>query len=164
MKQLLDLEGEKYKNPKYVVKSSDINVASAGAVCVLLPHNSVMYDVIQPEILFSQNGNTQYAPAFVTKMVTMVTVISYIDSLVARVTIQESDIQLGSGGEYYVGEVLTMQNLIYCTMFASSNKCDTAFARYIGAKLLGDIRKLAADCLAVFCRHEQKSYSNRLYK
>lgn len=150
MKQLLDLGVEKYKNPKYVVKSSDFNIASAGAVCVLPPHNPVMYDGIQPEILFAQNGNIQYAPASVTKMVTMVTGIPYIDSLAERVTIQESDIQPGSGGEFYAGDVLTMQNLIYCTMFASSNTCATAFARHIGAKLLGDTSKLAADCLAAF--------------
>ena len=80
----------------------------------------------------------------------MVTGIPYIDSLAERVTIQESDIQPGSGGEFYAGDVLTMQNLIYCTMFASSNTCATAFARHIGAKLLGDTSKLAADCLAAF--------------
>ena len=150
MKQLLDLGVKKYKNPKYVVKSSDFNIASAGAVCALPPYNPVLYDGIQPEILFSQNGNTQYAPASVTKMVTMVTGIPYIDSLAERVTIQESDIQPGSGGDFYIGDVLTMQNLIYCTMFPSSNTCATAFARHIGAKLLGDANASAADCLAAF--------------
>lgn len=150
MKQLLDLGVEKYKNPKYVVKSSDFNIASAGAVCVLPPHNPVMYDGIQPEFLFTQNGNTQYPPASVTKMVTMVTGIPYIDSLAERVTIQESDIQPGSGGKFYAGDVLTMQNLIYCTMFPSSNTCATAFARHIGSKLLGDANASAADCLAAF--------------
>lgn len=150
MKQLLDLGAEKYKNPKYVVKSSDFNIASAGAVCVLPPYNPVMYDGIQPDFLFAQNGDTQYAPASVTKMMAMVTGIPYIDSLAERVTIQETDILPGSGGTFYDGDILTMQDLIYCTLFPSSNTCAEAFARHIGAKLLGDTSASRADCLAAF--------------
>lgn len=150
MKQLLDIGVKKYKNPNYIVDASEFNIASAGAVCVLPTHNSVMYDGCSPEILFSKNENVQYAPASVTKMVTMVTGIPYIDSLAECVTIQESDIQHGSGGTFYVEDILSMQDIIYCALFQSSNTCATAFARHIGKKILADDNASASDCLSAF--------------
>jgi len=150
MKQLLDVGVKKYKKPSYVVSASEFNIASAGVVCALPAHNPVMYDGCPLEILYSKNENVQYAPASVTKMMTMVTGIPYIDSLAECVTIQGSDIQPGSGGTFYDGDILSMQDIIYCTLFPSSNTCATAFARHIGKKLLNDDNASAADCLTAF--------------
>lgn len=150
MKQLLDVGVKKYKKPSYVVSASEFNIASAGVVCALPAHNPVMYDGCPLEILFSKNGDVQHSPASVTKMVTMVTGIPYIDSLAECVTIQESDLQQGSSGTFYAGDVLSMQDIIYCALFPSSNTCATAFARHIGKKILADDNASASDCLSAF--------------
>lgn len=150
MKQLLDI-GEKIINePDYVVGANEFTYASAGSVCCLPIHNASMYDGYDFPILYSKNGNVQYSPASVTKIMTIAAGLPYVDSMLEKITYESADVEAGSGNFFSDGDIITIYDILYAIMMPSSNTSARAFARHIGRKLLDDSSATHEECLQAF--------------
>lgn len=148
MKQLFDIGMKRFNNPNCIIASSELNLASAGAVC-LLPQNPAMYEQYPIKFLYAKNGDVQYSPASTTKVMSIVTGAPYFN-IGEKVTLEEDDIQSGSGNYFSVGDVLTVKDLIYGMMLPSSNTCAKTFAHYVGKKILSNNSAAATDCINAF--------------
>lgn len=149
MKQLFDIAKKKLKNPSYTPTSSEFNLATKGAVC-LLPDHPAMYEQYPLNILYAKNGTTQSIPASTTKVMSLVTGMPYISNVKEKITLVSGDIQTGSGNYFSAGDILTIEDLIYGMMLPSSNTCARAFAHYVGGIILGDPSASVSDCVTAF--------------
>lgn len=150
MKQLLDIGKKIIANPNYVVDASEFTYASAGSICCLPIHNTSMYDGYNFPMLYSKNGDTQYSPASVTKIMTIAAGLPYVDSMLEKITYESADIEAGSGNYFNDGDIITIYDILYAIMMPSSNTSARAFARYIGRKLLDDNSATHEECLQAF--------------
>lgn len=136
MKQLLDIGKKKLADPDAVISDSEFSYASKGAVCALPVGNTGMYEKYTFDMLYSKNGTTQAVPASVTKVMSLVTGLDYLDNVTDTITIKSSDSLGGSGPALSDGDTMTMQELMLCMALPSSNTGAQAFARICGAKML----------------------------
>lgn len=149
MKQLFDIAQKKIKDPDYTPASSEFNLATKGAVC-LLPENPAMYEKYPFHILYAKNGTTQSIPASTTKVMSLVTGLPYISNVKEKVTLVSGDIQSGSGNYFSAGDILTIEDMIYGMMLPSSNTCARAFAHHVGGLILGNSSASVSDCVSAF--------------
>jgi len=150
MKQLLDIGMKRFTDPNCEIAASEFTLASAGAVCLLPEINTALYESHPIDFLWTKNEDTQYKPASVTKALTVITGLPYVTNLADTVTIQEDDVIGGSGNYFSAGDVLTVQDLIYAMMLPSSNTTGSAYARYVGKKLLADDTATLQQSLTAF--------------
>lgn len=150
MKQLLDIGKRRLKNPNATIASTDFDKATAGIICCLPKYNASLYDGFSFDILYSKNKDVQHGPASVTKILTAVTGLPYVESLSERITFIADDIKTGSGAIFEAGDIVTVGDILFALMFWSSNTAAFAFARHIGAKLLDEQNSSSADCVAAF--------------
>lgn len=136
MKQLLDIGKKKLADPDAVISDSEFTYATKGAVCSLPVGNTGMYEKYPFDMLYSKNGTTQAVPASVTKVMSLVTGLDYLENVTDTITIKSSDSQGGSGPSLSDGDTMTMQELMLCMALPSSNTGAQAFARICGAKML----------------------------
>lgn len=101
-----------------------------------------IYDTTNPcsIFLYSHGGDTQFWAASTTKILTMLVTMNWISDLHDTITMTREDWtfgggQGGSGPEFFGGETLTYDDLMYCLMLPSSNATAEAFARIVGQKI-----------------------------
>ena len=101
-----------------------------------------IYDATNPcsIFLYSHGGDTTFSAASTTKMLTMLIVMNWIPDLHDTITMTREDWLFGggsggSGPEFYGGEVLTYDDLLYALMLPSSNASAEAMARTVGQKI-----------------------------
>ena len=101
-----------------------------------------IYDTTNPcsIFLYSHGGDTQFWAASTTKILTMLVTMNWISDLHDTITMTREDWtfgggQGGSGPEFFGGETLTYDDLMYCLMLPSSNATAEAFARVVGQKI-----------------------------
>lgn len=136
MKQLLDIGKKKLADPNATIYDDEFTYATKGAVCSLPVGNTGMYEKYPFSMLYSKNGTTQAVPASVTKVMSLVTGLDYLENVTDTITIKSSDSQAGSGPSLSDGDTMTMQELMLCMALPSSNTGAQAFARICGAKML----------------------------
>ena len=136
MKQLLDIGKKKLADPNATIHDDEFTYATKGAVCSLPVGNTGMYEKYPFSMLYSKNGTTQAVPASVTKVMSLVTGLDYLENVTDTITIKSSDSQAGSGPSLSDGDTMTMQELMLCMALPSSNTGAQAFARICGAKML----------------------------
>ena len=136
MKQLLDIGKKKLADPNATIHDDEFTYATKGAVCSLPVGNTGMYEKYPFSMLYSKNGTTQAVPASVTKVMSLVTGLDYLENVTDTITIKSSDTQAGSGPALSDGDTMTMQELMLCMALPSSNTGAQAFARICGAKML----------------------------
>lgn len=136
MKQLLDIGKKKLADPTAVISDSEYTYASKGSVCALPFGNTGMYEKYTFDMLYGKNATTQAVPASVTKVMSLITGLDYLDNVSEIITIKSSDSEGGSGPTLSNGDTMTMQELMLCMALPSSNTGAQAFARICGAKML----------------------------
>ena len=136
MKQLLDIGKKKLADPNATIHDDEFTYATKGAVCSLPVGNTGMYEKYPFSMLYSKNGTTQAVPASVTKVMSLVTGLDYLENVTDTITIKSSDTQAGSGPALSDGDTMTMQELMLCMALPSSNTGAQAFARIKSAKML----------------------------
>jgi len=96
-----------------------------------------IYDSTNPchIFLYSHNGNTTFAAASTTKMMTMLLVLDWVTDLHDTFKLLPEDVTPGSGPVFSGGEIFTYMDLLYALMLPSSNTSAQAFARVIGQKI-----------------------------
>lgn len=136
MKQLLDIGKKKLADPTAVISDSEFTYASKGSVCALPFGNTGMYEKYTFNYLYTKNATTQACPASVTKIMSLITGLDYLENVTDVITLNSSDSLGGSGPKLYAGDTMTMQELMLCMALPSSNTGAQAFARICGAKML----------------------------
>lgn len=136
MKQLLDIGKKRLADPEAVIADSEYTYASKGAVCALPFGNTGMYEKYSFDMLWSKNTTTQACPASVTKVMSLITGLDYLDTVKDVITINSSDSLGGSGPTLSDGDTMTVEELMLCMALLSSNTAAQAFARICGAKML----------------------------
>lgn len=92
------------------------------------------------EIIYEKNAREKFAPASVTKIMTMLITMEAIDSgkikLTDKVTVSENAKKMGQGGNSSMlldtGEVRTVEELLKGIAIASGNDASVAMAEYLG--------------------------------
>lgn len=136
MKQLLDIGKKKLADPNAVISDSEFSYATKGAVCALPVGNTGMYEKYTFNMLYTKNATTQASLASVTKVMSLITGLDYLDNIKDVITISSSDPLGGSGNYFAAGDTLTIEELMLSMALPSSNTAAQAFARICGGKML----------------------------
>jgi D-alanyl-D-alanine carboxypeptidase (penicillin-binding protein 5/6) len=98
-------------------------------------------DVSANVVLYQDNADEPLQPASTTKVATAIVVLEQVDDLNEPIEITESDMvdwEHESHMGVEVGEVWTVEDLLYGLMLPSGNDAALALARYVGAQINGD--------------------------
>lgn len=129
MKELFDISKHVLNNPGCDICSFAVTNAASAIACVLNDDGS--YDV-----LYEQGADKAHSPASMTKVLMLLTVFDCIQNLQDTVQIKTSDMVGGSGAVFRVGDIVSIEDLLYAIMLPSSNSGATALARHTSSKLL----------------------------
>lgn len=133
MKELFDI-GKKALNGQSVASDSITN-AQAGAICVV-PRITSLYDSRELDVLFSQNANTVLGMGSVTKTLTAITALDYIEDLDEKITIVSQDVSVSGGSNFYANDITTYRDALYAMMLPSDNGAANAVASNVGRIIL----------------------------
>lgn len=113
---------------------------------------AILIDQDSGEILFSKNSNLKLAPADTTQIVTALLALKFCD-LEETVTVG-NEIQLvppsASKARLYVGEVITVRDLLRALMLPSGNDAAYTIAVHVGRKTSGSQTLSPEEALSVF--------------
>ena len=89
--------------------------------------------------VYAKEADTRRYPAALTKVMTYVIAAEYFDDFDTKIPIKQSCIDSVinqgmscSGVDWYIGESLTVENLLYAMMLPSGHDAAMVFADYIG--------------------------------
>lgn len=100
-------------------------------------NSALLIEESSGDVIFEKNSNDKYAPASVTKVMTMLLTMENIDSgkisFNDKVTISENSKKMGGSSMILdTGEIRTVEDLIKGVGIASGNDAAVALAEYIG--------------------------------
>lgn len=134
-KQAMDAAVVKYNNPNADVSGYVVDAKSA-AVCLVPRNNTKAYTDYPLNILYAKDIYTQRTPASITKVMTAICALDYINDINESFMINATDITGGSGNYFYAGDILTYKEALHAMMLPSSNTCAEAVATAAGHKIL----------------------------
>lgn len=111
------------------VKSADLNLAEKAK-------SAIMIEASTGEILYEKNIHEKYAPASMTKMMSLLLVMEYIEqggmTFTDKVTVSENASKMG-GSQIFLktGEEMTVNDLLKGVSIASANDAITALAERV---------------------------------
>lgn len=123
---------ENYRNNPSTQEPSISAEAAAAAIIPL--HNPMSYSDVN-YCLIEKNGDTQYPPASITKLMTAMVTLDYCN-LDEILKIEQTDIQSGSGPLFYEGDEITVKEALITLFLQSSNTIGVALSRYVGNKII----------------------------
>lgn len=99
--------------------------------------SAILMEVSSGKIIYEKNSNEKFAPASVTKVMTMLLTMEHIDSgkikFSDKVTISENAKKMGGSSMLLdTGEIRTVEDLIKGIGIASGNDAAVAMAEYLG--------------------------------
>jgi hypothetical protein len=113
-----------------------LDISSAYGAVALLPSRTT-YSRYTPNFLWTKNPTTQTVPASTTKLMTVLVALDYCKDLNEKVEILSGDIVAGAGSEIFpLGDILTIQDMLYCAMLPSNNTIANTLARVAGEKII----------------------------
>ena len=133
MKELFDIA--KLALNGQSTSGESLSVAQAGAICKV-PLIPSVYDSNELDTLFTQADTTVLNPASVSKVITAITALDYIEDLDEQVQIVQGDMIGGSGSVFDVDDIVTYRDLLYAMMLPSSNQSAQAIARLVGKTII----------------------------
>ncbi len=134
-RRLIDLAERRSAHSGSTVSDRDLR-AQGAAVC-LLPEVYVPWTkATLPHWLYQRQADMPLLPASVTKTMTAICMLDFVDNLDEPFTIVESDIRSGNGPRLKAGDVLTYREALYAMFLPSSNTAAVAVARCVGRKML----------------------------
>lgn len=100
-------------------------------------HGALLFNIRDQEILFSEHANEKLYPASTTKIMTAYLALKY-GNLEDYVTISETAVDVpsdSSTAHLQVGDVLTLEDLLYALMLPSGNDSAVAIAEHISGSV-----------------------------
>lgn len=140
MKQLFDAVKVKIQGGT----PSQRAVTVANCACAYLVPNyntATVEDSNLLSCLYEQNADKATIPMSTTKVMTIITALDYIYDIHVPVIIKPLDVertQGTSGSIFSVGDIVSLEDLMYAAMLLSSNQAANAIARYAGQKILAE--------------------------
>jgi len=133
-KQAADAAILKYNDPTY--DNSRIDVCCECAVVCLIPEEGA--DMKALKVLYAKNEKELKSPASVTKVLTVICALDFIDDLKEKVAFSTFDIEncFWYYKDFFEGDVLSFEDLLYSVFLPSSNPAAVAVARIGGKALL----------------------------
>lgn len=121
--------------------------------------SALLLELETNQIFYEKHPDLRVYPASLTKIMTLLLVVEAIDegtfSLYDKVTAKEGkDTDLEHDSESILirtGEVMTLENLIYCAMLASSNAACNIIAEYIAGSVPAFLEQMNARAKALGC-------------
>jgi len=136
-RQAVDAAVIKSKNPDADVSSAPL-CASGAAVC--RADISVTAPDWDDHLLYSKNPHEPKVPASMSKFITAMLTLDYIEDLSEKITVLEDDItplpKVFYAGDFKAGDVITVKDALYALMLPSSNVCAYILARFVGNRIL----------------------------
>ncbi|MGL5575907.1 MAG: D-alanyl-D-alanine carboxypeptidase family protein [Sarcina sp.] len=116
-------------------------------------NSALLIEATSGDVIFEKNSNIKYAPASVTKVMTMLLTMEAIDSgkisFNDKVTISENSKKMGGSSMLLdTGEIRTVEELIKGVGIASGNDAAVALAEYLGGSeenFVGMMNKRASE-------------------
>lgn len=98
--------------------------------------SAILVEAETGTVLFEQNAEAAYSPASVTKIMTLLLVMEALEngkiSLNDKVSVSENAASMGGSQVFLeVGEVMTVEEMIKCTVIASANDAAVALAEFV---------------------------------
>ncbi|KAJ51460.1 D-alanyl-D-alanine carboxypeptidase (penicillin-binding protein 5/6) [Clostridium tetanomorphum] len=117
-----------------------IKVKAEGEGINVEASSALLMEPISGKIIYEKNPHEKFAPASVTKIMTMLIAMEAIDSgkikLTDKITVSENAKMKGKGGNSSMlldtGEIRTVEEILKGIAIASGNDAATAMAEYIG--------------------------------
>ena len=140
MKQLFDAVKVKIQGGT----PSQHAVTIANCACAYLVPNyntATVEDSNLLSCLYEQNADKVTTPMSTTKIMTIITALDYIYDIHVPIIIKPLDVegtQGTSGSIFSVGDIVSLEDLMYAAMLPSSNQAANAIARYAGQKILAE--------------------------
>ena len=131
-KKLIDIARRRCINPQANV--SDIKLQATGAYVALYPpHPSSLTPL---NLLYSREPSTEHVPASVTKVMTAICLLDWVNDLDDYFEINGGDMMPGSGPKFQVGDCITFRDALHAMFLPSSNTAAVAVARIVGSMIL----------------------------
>lgn len=140
MKQLFD--AVKVKIQGGTPSQSAVTIANCACAYLVPNYNTAtVEDSNLLSCLYEQNADKVTTPMSTTKVMTVITALDYIYDIHVPVMIKPLDVestQGTSGSIFSVGDIVSLEDLMYAAMLPSSNQAANAIARYAGQKILAE--------------------------
>ena len=124
LKELFDISSSIIMDEKYDKFSAKVVMAPSVISCVIKENGY--------EILFEQRADKRYLAASLTKVLTALTALDYIEELTDTFIIKTFDLIVDTHISFKAGDILTFEDGLYAMMLSSSNQVSSALARTIG--------------------------------
>ena len=129
-RQVADIAMKKYRDPD--ADTADMPVCCENAIAAVLPADGVCYEELQ--ILYEKDADAKGRPMSISKVLTAVCVLDWIEDLQGKITYHELDTNIGGFyiGDFQPGERMTYLDALYVMLLESSNVTAQALARCVG--------------------------------
>lgn len=122
--------------PRFAAAEDETPSVAKAAEFTVDAKSAVLMEASTGEVLYSQNETAAYSPASVTKIMTLLLVMEAVDSGKVALTdkISVSDYAASMGGSQVFlkeGEIMTLEDLLKCTVIASANDAALALAEHV---------------------------------
>lgn len=122
--------------PRFAAAETETLSVAKAAEFTVDAKSAVLMEASTGEVLYSQNETAAYSPASVTKIMTLLLVMEAVDSGKVALTdkISVSDYAASMGGSQVFlkeGEIMTLEDLLKCTVIASANDAALALAEHV---------------------------------
>lgn len=133
--------------PLFLILITTLSIFSVPALAVEDPEVSsnaiVLIESDTRTVLYTRNENVRVYPASTTKMMTVLLAIEAIedgrvslsDQVTATSNMTYDLISDGSSAGIFVGETMSLEDLLYCAMLSSGNDACNVIAEYIGGSI-----------------------------
>ncbi|NLW70745.1 MAG: D-alanyl-D-alanine carboxypeptidase [Eubacteriaceae bacterium] len=122
----------------------------------LAPYSSIglfIYEETTGTVLLEKNAHTRLYPGSITKIMTTITALDYMDNMEEKVRVTSAALGLvgpnSSTANLSAGEELTFRQLIYATLIPSGNDAAIVTAVACGEKILGK-KASVGECYSAF--------------
>ena len=127
---------------------------------------AILIELNSGEILFEMNPTEKVYPASLTKIMTCLLVLEQAD-LSATVTVSETALDgldiAGSTADLKPGEVMSVENLLYCMMLSSANEACNIAAEFISGSVDAFIQKMNEKASSLGCTGTQFANTHGLH-
>lgn len=129
-RQVADIAMKKYSDPDGDI--ADVQVCCENAIAAVLPAEGGCYEDLQ--ILYEKEADAQGRPMSISKVLTAVCILDWVEDLQGKITYHKLDTNIGGFyiNDYLPGERMTYLDALYAMMLESSNVTAQALARSVG--------------------------------
>ena len=134
-RKLMDIARRRQQNADASV--TDIRLVGTGAAAMPYPFQlPLLLRMDSLSLLYQQQGDVRQLPASVTKAMTAICMLDWVQQLDTQFEIKQSDLTGGSGPLFRDGDRISFRDALYAMFLPSSNTVAVALSRVVGRMIL----------------------------